>query len=137
MNAKVWALFVAASIALLSLGAPLTVTRGLAATAAPVTVSVFASPSPNVVNLNTNWFTKYVERKFGLRFQWVIASASDANTKQDLLLASGNYPDVFWAGNFTPQQELKYGQQEVFVPLNKYITSTRPTSRRPCAMSPA
>ncbi len=30
---------------------------------APVKVTFFASPDPIITNLNTNWYTKYVEKK--------------------------------------------------------------------------
>src|SRR5581483_8458520 len=126
MKIKVWAVMGALGVALLALGASLG-PRATAATAstAPVTVTMFTSPGSDVVDMNTNWFTKYVEKTFNMNIKWVLAP-NDPGTKQSLLLASGDYPAVFWSGGFTPAQELQYGKQGVLVPLNQYIQKYAP-----------
>jgi len=127
MKVKIGALAIAVGVALSGLGASSGVqAKPLSASAAPVAVSMFASPPTDVENLNTNWFTKYAEQQFKMKIQWQIAAASDTATKQSLLLASGNYPAMFWSGSFSNAQVLKYGHQGVFVPLNKYIQQYAP-----------
>ncbi len=130
MKIKVWAFMGALGVALLALGASLG-PRATAATAstAPVTVTMFTSPGSDIVNMDTNWFTKYVEKTFNMTIKWVLAP-NDPGTKQSLLLASGDYPAVFLSGNFTPSQELKYGQQGVLIPLNKYIAHYAPNVQK-------
>lgn len=107
-----------------------------AAGTSPVTISMYATPGSDVQNLDTNWFTKYVEQKFNVKIQWVEATSSDASTKQSLLLASGNYPDVFWSGNFTPAQQLQYGKEGVFIPLNKYLQQYAPNVLQAMKVTP-
>jgi len=94
----------------------------------PVNITFFASPPSTITDLKTNWFTKYVEEQFNLKIDWSIASGSwdDIKTKQSLLLASGNYPEVFWNGRFTTTDIMKYSQQGILVPLNDLIKEYAP-----------
>lgn len=91
-----------------------------------ITVSMLASQPNSVLNVNTNWFTKYAERTFGLRFKFDLVPAADVAAKQALLLASGKYPDVFWNAALTQEDALRYGQDGVLVPLNSLIKKYAP-----------
>ncbi len=108
------------------LAAVSTAPAAASAAPAPVQVSIFASPSTGVVNLNTNWFTKYVEKKFNMKINWVLAPSSDTSTKAALLLASGKYPDAFFDPGIPLASILKYGQEGVVVPLDKLINQFAP-----------
>ncbi len=94
----------------------------------PVTIKFFASPPGSITDLKTNWFTKYVEEEFNIKIEWSIASGSwdDIKTKQSLLLASGDYPEVFWNGNFSTTDIMKYSQQGILLPLNDLIKEYAP-----------
>lgn len=96
------------------------------AASAPVQVTIFASPSGGVVNLKTNWFTNYVDKKFNMHINWVLAPASDTSTKASLLLASGKYPDAFFDPNIPLASILKYGEEGVVVSLNNLISKYAP-----------
>ncbi|MFD1673502.1 extracellular solute-binding protein [Alicyclobacillus fodiniaquatilis] len=89
------------------------------------TISFFASPSEGM-NLQTNWFTKYIQKKFNIQINWVQVPSSDVATKQSLLLSSGDYPDVFWSGSFSNSDVLKYSQERILVPLNSLIKQYAP-----------
>lgn len=89
-------------------------------------VSMFAGPYSDVIDLKTNWFTQYADKKFGLNIEWNSVPNSDLKTKQSLLLASGNYPDVFWMGSFTNADVYKYGKEGAFIPLNNLIKQYAP-----------
>ncbi len=93
---------------------------------APTTLSMFTSPPAQLGNLNNNEFTKLVEKKFNINFNWTIAPAADELTKQSVILSSGDYPAIFWDGNFTSAQVMQYGQEGVFVPLNNLIKKYAP-----------
>ncbi|MCJ8012214.1 extracellular solute-binding protein [Paenibacillus sp. KQZ6P-2] len=101
-----------------------------------VDVSFFAVPSSDVIDLKTNWFTNYVKETFKLNIQWNIAPSSDYLTKQSLLLSSGNYPDAFWSGSFSPSDILKYSQQGIIVPLNAYIEKYAPNLTKAIETAP-
>jgi putative aldouronate transport system substrate-binding protein len=91
---------------------------------------MFASPPTDIINLKTNWFTKYVEKKFNMQINWVQVPNSDVTTKQSLLLSSGDYPDVFWNGSFSNADILKYAQQGILVPLNSLIKQYAPNLQK-------
>lgn len=93
---------------------------------APVKVTFFASPDPIITNLDTNWYTKYVEKKFNMQITWETVPASDVATKSTVLLESGNYPEVFYNGNFSQSQTLKYAQQGILVPMETYFERYAP-----------
>ncbi len=87
----------------------------------PVAVSLFTHAPTNLIDLKTNWFTKYAEKTFNLDIKWVEAPASDFQSKQSLLLASGNYPDMFWAGQFNTADIQKYAKQGVLQPIKQEL----------------
>lgn len=91
-----------------------------------VPVTLFAPEAANVSNMKTNWFTKYAEKNFHLNITWNLVPQADLKTKQNLLVESGNYPDVFWNASFTAQQVLEFGKEGVFQPLNSLIKKYAP-----------
>ena len=122
-----WETALAASAAgVLSAAVPLSMQTASAAQSSPVTLTMFISPASDIINLNTNWFTQYAEKRFHIKLNWIQVPASDALTKQSLLLESGKYPPIFWNGSFTPIQELQYGQEGLFIPLNHLIQQYAP-----------
>ncbi|WP_090645444.1 extracellular solute-binding protein [Paenibacillus sp. UNC496MF] len=92
----------------------------------PVSVNLFAGTSSFNGNLDTNWFTKYAEEKFNIDINWTVVPNTDVGTKQPILLASGQYPDIFWAGSFNNADLLKYGKQGVLIPLNDLMQKYAP-----------
>jgi putative aldouronate transport system substrate-binding protein len=95
----------------------------------PVTISIFADQD-SWQDLPTNAFTKTLEQKFNIRFQWTTVPYDGAPEKRQISLASGDYPDVFllvpYIDHFTQADLLKYGQQGVIVPLNDLIDQYAP-----------
>lgn len=105
-------------------GAALTTTTHAAT--APIPVTFFATPDPDIINLNTNWYTKYVEHKYNLKITWSLVPSTDQTTKENVLLGSGDYPEVFYGGSFTTAQVYKYAKQGIFVPLESYFQKYAP-----------
>lgn len=93
-------------------------------------ITFLAAPSGDIVDLKTNSFTKLVEEKFGLNINWNITTGADMVTKQNLMLASGDYPEVIWNGNFSPSDILKYSKQGLIVPLNDYLDKYAPNFKK-------
>jgi putative aldouronate transport system substrate-binding protein len=89
-----------------------------------ITLNAFAVKSENVVEYETNEFTKWYEEQTNVHIIWDTVPMSDYGTKLDLVLAGGTYPDIFFGigGMIQPNQEVKYGtDQKVFLPLNNFI----------------
>lgn len=97
-----------------------------AASKKPIAISMFGSIPGTVINIKTNWFTKYVERRFHVKFNWDLVADNDVATKQPVLLASGDYPAVIWQGSLSQTDVLKYGSQGVIVPLNGLLKKYAP-----------
>jgi putative aldouronate transport system substrate-binding protein len=83
-------------------------------------------------SLKDNAFTKAVEKKFDIDFDWQTTTydGSAAGEKRQISLASGDYPDAYflvpWVDGFTRGEILKYGQQGVLVPLEDLIAEYAP-----------
>jgi len=83
-------------------------------------------------SLKDNLFTKEVEEKFGIDFDWQTTTydGSAAGEKRQISLASGDYPDAYflvpWVDAFSRNEILKYGQQGVLVPLEDLIDEHAP-----------
>ena len=99
-------------------------------------ITFLAAPSGDVVDLKSNSFTKLVEEKFGLQIKWNITTGADMGTKQNLMLASGDYPEVIWNGSFKPSDILKYSKQGLIVPLNSYIDKYAPNFKQALESAP-
>ncbi|KOO48765.1 extracellular solute-binding protein [Viridibacillus arvi] len=68
-----------------------------------------------MTNVDVNWKTTQIE---GLV------------EKRNLMLASGDYPEVFYASAFPKTDLIKYGKQGVFLPLNDYIDEYAPNFKK-------
>jgi putative aldouronate transport system substrate-binding protein len=97
-----------------------------------ISMSAFAPQSANIADLNTNWFTKFLEEKTNIHLDWQLApgDSNASKEKKQLLLVSGDYPDIFMDGNLTREEQLLYGQQGVFIPLNKLIDQYAPNIKQ-------
>ncbi len=94
-----------------------------------VKLTVFVHARPNVDNYNDNEFTKYIEEKTNIDLEFVMATENEAQQKLNLLLATGDYPDIIMGTQLNPAQQALYGGQGSLIPLNdlieKYGTNTK------------
>ena len=83
-------------------------------------LSVFTLSMPNVQDFETNDFTKFLEEKTGIHIKFVTAGRDEYSEKLNILLQSGDYPDVILGG---APNLAKYGVKEgVIIPLDDYLT---------------
>lgn len=92
------------------------------------TLKIFGGLPPQVANFETNEFTKWYEEKTNVHIQWIQAGPDDAQIKEkaNLMLSSGDLPDVFLRAGFTNDQIALYGAQGTFIPLNSLIDDYAP-----------
>lgn len=95
-----------------------------------VSMTVFAPQVANIADWNTNWFTKYLEEKTNVHLDWQLVPQDGLNEKKQLLLASGDYPEVFLKGDLTKDEQLLYGQQGILLPLNDLIDKYAPNIKK-------
>ncbi len=88
-----------------------------------VTINCWGFPLPDwkVDNLEDNEFTKWVEEQTGVKIVWTMGPSTDRDTKLNLLLSSGDYPEVIFNAPFDPSQQQVYGDMGVLLPLNDLI----------------
>ncbi|WP_123043322.1 extracellular solute-binding protein [Cohnella candidum] len=95
----------------------------------PIEISVFAQQDATQ-DLKTNEFTRLLENKFGVKFDWELVPTEGAKEKRQISMASGKYPDAYILTSFVDQfsqaDVLRYGKQGVFYPLNDLIDKYAP-----------
>ena len=89
-----------------------------------VKMSVFVQIRPNVDNFEDNAMTKWLEEQTNIEFEFVVAEAAEVDTKLNLLLSTGEYPDLIMGMNVNSSLQSMYGKEGVFIPLNDYIEDT-------------
>ena len=61
----------------------------------PITVNIMVAQPPCVEDFNTNEFSKFMEKKTGVKVNWIMVPEQAASEKLPLTLAGGDLPDAF------------------------------------------
>jgi putative aldouronate transport system substrate-binding protein len=85
------------------------------------TLKVMVKASASVEDFTTNEFTKWYEDKTNVHIEWEIVPEKSAQEKLSLMLASKDYPDVIMDMGVSSAQQMMFGSEGVFLPLNKLI----------------
>lgn len=84
-----------------------------------LTLTCFTMTMPNVENFETNDFTKYLEDLTGVHIEWVTAGRDDWQEKLNMMLSSGDYPDMLLG--LSPDLA-KFGvKEQIIVSMDEYI----------------
>ncbi|MCL2478067.1 MAG: extracellular solute-binding protein [Treponema sp.] len=86
-----------------------------------VTLKFFSPQAPTIEDLTTNSFTTEYEQKTNVHIDWEIVPSAGLAERRNLSLASGDYPDVYFASNLSLNDEALYGPAGVFIPLNSLL----------------
>ena len=65
-----------------------------------------------------------------IEVDWDTVQIEGLTEKRNLMLAAGDYPELFFASAFAKTDLIKYGQQGVFLPLNDYIDEYAPNFKQ-------
>ena len=87
----------------------------------PVTLTIFGIQDPRVEDLETNWYTQYLEELTNVKLDWEVVPSAGMSEKLPLLITSGDWPDIFFDPGFSKADEMRYGKQGIFLPLNDLI----------------
>jgi putative aldouronate transport system substrate-binding protein len=74
-----------------------------------------------VKDFPSNAFTAWYEERTGVHIDWEVVPSQDARNKLNVMLSSGDYPDIIMSFNLNAVQQLLYGAQGIFLPLNDYL----------------
>lgn len=86
---------------------------------------------PFIEDLATNEFTKYIEEQTGIHINWITVPLNNLQEKVQLILSSGELPDVFMSVQFSSASLTKYGVDEgLLIPLDEYIEKDAPNLQK-------
>lgn len=91
----------------------------------PVTMTMFSIVNGNV-ELPDVAAWQLLEEQTGVHWEVQSALSVELEEKKNLMLNSGNYPDVFYKANLTADQLNQYGSDGIFIPLNDLINEYCP-----------
>lgn len=72
------------------------------------------------------WFWPYFEKLSNVHWELDEIDTTVWSDKKTIMLASGDYPDVFWGPDFTTSEIMTYGAEGIFIPLNDLIKEYMP-----------
>lgn len=91
-----------------------------------VTVKGFAGKFFANADWNNIKLWQEYEKMTNVHVEWDTVKTDTLAEKRNLLLAGGDYPEVFYASAFPRADLLKYGKQGAFIPLNELIEKHAP-----------
>lgn len=71
---------------------------------------------------------KRLEEQTNVKIKWENIPDTDYAEKKNLLLASGNLPDAFYAAGFSDYELINYGKDGTIIPLENLIDQYAPQS---------
>lgn len=86
----------------------------------PVTLKLM-SQDVGVADWNKMPVLQEMEKLTGIKLEFQNAPIDSFATKKNLVFASGDLPDMFYAADLKPAEQVTYGSQGVLIPLEKYI----------------
>ncbi|MBU5344589.1 extracellular solute-binding protein [Paenibacillus lautus] len=91
-----------------------------------MTVTGFAGKFYANADWNNIKLWQEYEKMTNIQVQWDTVHKDNLAEKRNLLLAGGDYPEMFYASAFPRTDLLKYGKQGAFIPLNDLIDQHAP-----------
>ncbi|WP_145141558.1 MULTISPECIES: ABC transporter substrate-binding protein [Paenibacillus] len=86
----------------------------------PLTLKVM-SQDAGVADWNKMPVLQEMEKLTGIHLEYQLSPIDSFETKKNLVFASGDLPDIFYAADLKPAEQVTYGSQGVLIPLEKYI----------------
>ena len=84
------------------------------------TLSIFCSKPTGLENHDTNTFTNWYEEKTNVHINWSVSSG-DAQQAFNLMIASGEYPDIILGMGLSREQVSSLAKQGIVVDISKEI----------------
>lgn len=95
----------------------------------PITLTMMA-PDVGLQNWENMAVLQEMEKLTNIRFEFKNAPKDSFETKKNLVFASGDYPDVFYAAGLTPAEQMNYGEQGILIPLEDLIEEYAPNFKK-------
>ncbi|MGG6310940.1 extracellular solute-binding protein [Paenibacillus macerans] len=95
----------------------------------PITLTMMA-PDVGLQNWKDMAVLQNMEKLTNIHFVYNNAPKDSFDTKKNLVFASGEYPDVFYAAGLTPAEQMNYGEQGILIPLEGLIDEYAPNFKK-------
>ncbi len=92
----------------------------------PVTINILTKQLPYMTDMKSNEFIAWYEEKTNVHVDLETVPRQGAKEKRNLILASGDLPEVFLAMDIKPDIEMQYRDTGYFRPLNDLLRSYGP-----------
>lgn len=91
----------------------------------PITLTMMA-PDVGIQNWENMPVLQQMQEMTGITLEYQNAPKDSFDTKKNLVFASGNYPDIFYAAGLTTAEQMNYGEQGILIPLEDLIDEYAP-----------
>ncbi|MBP1916438.1 putative aldouronate transport system substrate-binding protein [Lederbergia galactosidilyticus] len=95
-----------------------------------ITIKMVGQKSPTQTNWDKMKVLNSYEEKTNIKIQWDTPAGDGYREKLNLMFASGEYPEAFFGGGLSRDDEIKYGSQEILVPLEDLIDEYAPNFKK-------
>lgn len=90
-----------------------------------ITLKVAIWQDDNAVDWDETWYSKYFKEKYNLNLEVETISGSAMSERRNLMLSSGELPDLMLGMGFTTSDIYTYGQEQgMFLKCDEYINET-------------
>jgi putative aldouronate transport system substrate-binding protein len=103
----------------------------------PISIKAVAQISPLNGDYNNMAMLKALNDKTGVNVTYEGIAQSNWEEKKNLILASGNIPDIFIGGGLSDTDISKYGKQGVFLKLDELIDKYAPNMKKVMEKNPS
>lgn len=86
-----------------------------------ITLKVLVRGNSLIEDFNTNGYTKWLEKKTNVNVKWTVTDEKNYLEQLNLALASGDLPDVIMNMGVSPETQMVYGEQGIFVSFTDLI----------------
>lgn len=93
----------------------------------PVTMSMcMLRSASSAEDPNDLWFFRYYNEATNVIWEITEIDSAAWGDMKGVMMASGDYPDVFYGPTFTPSEIIRYGSEGIFIDLKDYIAEYAP-----------
>ena len=86
-----------------------------------INLSLFSKRNPIQGDWEKMPFWQIMEEKTNIHWTFDLVAPNALQERKNLLIASGDYPDIFYGADITINEELNYGTQGIFIRLENLI----------------
>jgi putative aldouronate transport system substrate-binding protein len=92
----------------------------------PITLKMVGAKEAFHADWDKMFFFQEYEKMTNVKFQFATFPKESYEERKNILLATSDLPDIFFRGYITPKEEITYGNQGVYIPLNDLIDKYAP-----------